>query len=120
MRTLVERTDRPQPDGIPAEVAEELASLRRRLDVAVEATGLGFWEWNLKTDTLTWSERNRALFGLGPKAKVTVERYMALVHPDDRDSVREAFLSARERPGGGDFSIEYRAVADDVMAFTLP
>ena len=115
---------RPLPDGSTAwdglqidvtdrrRIAAELAEQRRRMEIAVEATGLGFWEWDLAADTLTWSDRNRALFGLAPDAPVTIARYNELVHPDDRAALRELFRGLTAN-GGGDFSVEYRVVLPD-------
>jgi PAS domain S-box-containing protein len=76
----------------------------------VEATGLGFWEWDIEAGKVTWSERNRALFGLGSDEPISVPRYLELVHPDDLEAVRKAFLAARDQPSGGDYSIEHRVV----------
>jgi PAS domain S-box-containing protein len=90
--------------------AEELADQRSRLEIAVEATGLGFWEWNPRTNVLKWSERNRAIFGFRPDAPVTIDIYMATIHPDDVDRCREAYIEARDHQDGGDFGMEYRAV----------
>jgi len=113
---------REQPDGTflwdglqvdvtdRREMAAALLEQRRRLEVAVEATGLGFWEWDIEAGKVTWSERNKALFGLPADAEVTVQRYLELVHPDDVEKVREAFVTARDRPEGGDYSIEHRVV----------
>jgi PAS domain S-box-containing protein len=113
---------RPQPDGAVLwdglqidvtdrrSMAAALLEQRRRLEVAVEATGLGFWEWDIPAGQVTWSDRNKAIFGLRPDAKITVERYLELVHPDDRDNVREAFVGARDKPQGGDYSLEHRIV----------
>jgi PAS domain S-box-containing protein len=99
----VDITDRRQ-------MAAELQEQRRRLEVAVEAAGLGFWEWDIGAGRVTWSERNKAMYGLRPHEGVTVERYLSLVHPDDVESVRAAFLSARDKPDGGDYSLEHRIV----------
>jgi|GEM_PF-1833497 len=113
---------RPQPDGAVfwdglqldvterRAMAEELSEQRRRLEMAVEATGLGFWEWDLANDKVSWSERNRQLFGLAPGEPVSVARYLELVHPDDMEAVRAAFASAAEQPAGGDYSQEHRIV----------
>lgn len=90
--------------------AEELEDQRRRMEVAVEATGLGFWEWNLRSNALVWSDRNKAIFGLPPDAPVTIEIYLATIHPDDRARCIEVYAQARDSVGGGDFSMEYRAV----------
>ena len=99
----VDVTDRRQ-------IAAELQEQRHRMEVAVEATGLGFWEWDIEAGKVTWSDRNKALFGLRPHEEVTIERYLALVHPDDVESVQAAFQSARDKPDGGDYSIEHRVV----------
>jgi PAS domain S-box-containing protein len=113
---------RPQPDGAVLwdglqidvtdrrRMAAALVEQRRRLEVAVEATELGFWEWDIPARTVTWSDRNKALYGLPPDAEITVERYLAMVHPEDVDSVRNAFLGARDKPLGGDYSLEHRVV----------
>lgn len=104
-------------DGLMSDITEtrrageELEDQRRRLEVAVEATGLGFWEWDLRTGQLSWSDRNRAIFGLPPDAPVSIEVYMAMVHPDDVERIRTVFRGVRSRPEGGDFDLEYRIVA---------
>lgn len=117
---------RPQPDGrvlwdgLQIDVtdrrrmASELEEQRRRVEIAVEATDLGFWEVDLRSDTLTWSDRNRRLFGLSRQSPVTLPIYMDLVAEEDREQVRESFRRARD--GDGDFSAEYRIVtpADDI------
>ncbi|MET0274080.1 MAG: PAS domain-containing protein [Phenylobacterium sp.] len=91
-------------------IAAELAEQRRRLELAVEATGLGFWEWDLRTRTLIWSERNKALFGLPANDAIDIDRYTALIHPDDLVRAQGVFVEVRDRPGGGDFSVEHRVV----------
>ena len=106
-------------DGLQIDVtdrrrmAAELIEQRRRLAVAVDATGLGFWEWDVEADRIAWSDRNKHLHGLSPEAEVTIASYVALVHPDDVAAVLNAFEAAREKPSGGDYSIEHRIVAPD-------
>jgi PAS domain S-box-containing protein len=116
---------RPQPDGSVFwdglqvdvtdrhQMSDALREQRRRLEVAVEATGLGFWEWDLEAGTLAWSDRNKQLFGLPASAEMTLERYMALVHPEDLPRVTAAYQAARDRPHGGDYSLEHRVVRPD-------
>ena len=104
-------------DGLLSDITElkrtaaELADQRRRMEVAVESTGLGFWEWNPRSGGLVWSERNKAIFGFPPDAPVTIDMYMATIHPDDRDRTLAAYRQARDQAGGGDFAMQYRAVA---------
>lgn len=104
-------------DGLVSDIhpartlADELEDQRRRLEVAVEATGLGFWEWNPRSGALNWSDRNKAIFGLPSEAPVTIELYVATIHPDDRERALETYRRARDAADGGDFAMEYRAVA---------
>jgi PAS domain S-box-containing protein len=106
-------------DGLQIDVSDrrnmaaELLEQRRRMEVAVEAAGLGFWEWEIDAGKVTWSEQNKALYGLAPDAEISVRRYLEMVHPDDVEGVRQAFIEARDRPEGGDYSIEHRIVRAD-------
>ena len=67
----------------------ELAETRRRLELALEATDTGVWEWNLETDTVRWNETLERLMGFEPGAfEGTLEAFVDRVHPDDIDRVR--------------------------------
>jgi len=90
---------------------DDLDALRerlRRLEAAVDATGLGLWEWDVRTGELVWNDRNRELFGVTHAGPLTIEDYPELVHPDDREVVREAYLRAREGPEDSLFGMEHR------------
>jgi len=107
-------------DGLQTDVtetrrlAEELRDQRRRLQMAVEATGLGFWEWDPRGDQVIWSERNKALFGLPPDAgPLDICRYMELVHPEDLPKVQAIYLATETMDHGGDFSVEHRTNAPE-------
>ncbi|MFC3067706.1 sensor histidine kinase [Phenylobacterium soli] len=104
-------------DGLLTDITEakqtalQVEEQRWRLEVAVESAGLGFWQWDPRTNALTWSERNKTLFGLPPEAPITIDIYLAMIHPDDLARCVETYRSVRDRPEGGDFVLEYRAVA---------
>lgn len=106
-------------DGLQTDItdqkrlADELADQRRRLQMAVETTGLGLWEWDPRTEQVLWSERNKALFGLPPDAQVDIHRYMSLIHPDDVARVQEAYRASAEGEDGGDFQVEHRTTRPD-------
>jgi len=102
-------------DGVQIDIgkrrrAEEQAEGQaRRLELAVEATGLGFWEWDLHTGSLSWSDRMKAMYGLPPDAKVDIYVHRALIHPDDRKLVSERYFAVHNAQGG-DFATEHRVV----------
>jgi len=79
-----------------------------RLRQALEGAQEGTWEWDLKTNVLSWDPRSKELFGFAPEAGVDFDCFMAAVHPDDRRKVREALeVVIRDR---ADMRIEFRIV----------
>jgi len=90
---------------------QSIAALRerlRRLEATVDSTGLGLWEWDVRTGAMTWNDRNRELFGIAHKDPLTIQDYAELVHPDDREIVGAAYREAADEPEGGSFVFEYR------------
>jgi len=93
------------------ESIEGLRERLRRLEAAVEATGLGLWEWDVRSGALTWNARNRELYGVVHDRPLTIDDYADLVHPEDRAAMGEAYREVSARPDGGVFSIEHRTLA---------
>lgn len=62
-----------------------------RLGYALDAAGLGWWEWLVPVDTITFGGHFERLFGVEPGGfDGTSDGLVALVHPDDRERVRSA------------------------------
>ena len=60
----------------------------KRLSLALEAARMGIWDYDLATNTIQWSEHVHKLLGLKKDDfDGTLETYMNLVHPDDREHV---------------------------------
>lgn len=94
----------------PGEDGENAMLLR----LAVEATGIGIFDYDLVTRTLRWDERTRAMFGVGRDAPVTYEdTFLEALHPDDRERVDGALQAALDPGGPGLFDDEYRVVSPD-------
>jgi len=90
------------------ESMEQLRERLRRLEAAVDATGIGLWEWNVRTGELTWNDRNRELLGVAHDRPLTIQDYPGLVHPDDLELVRQVYSEALDQPEGGNVLFEYR------------
>jgi PAS domain S-box-containing protein len=73
---------------------EALRESEERLAMAADSAGAGLWSLQLHTGVFWVTERTRAIFGYSSEEVVDVERFMAVVHPDDRDLVREAMEQA--------------------------
>ena len=56
---------------------------------------LGSWELNLITNELTWSDEVFKIFGItAEEFSGTLDGFLGLVHPDDREVVRTAFMNS--------------------------
>jgi PAS domain S-box-containing protein len=94
-----------------AETALRDSELTLRL--AVDAAELGLWDYDVRTGALHWSARLKELYGLPPQAEVDFDRFVGLLHPDDRASVLAGYQAALDPRGDGRFGFEHRICAAD-------
>ncbi|MGH7210083.1 MAG: ATP-binding protein, partial [Acetobacteraceae bacterium] len=87
--------------------------LTERLQLAIAAAELGTWDLDLQTGVLVWSERCRAMFGIGPDAPVSMEDFYAGLHPDDRERITASFAAATDPATRGEYDIEYRTIGKE-------
>lgn len=75
--------------------AEELRSIEQgqRADLLVRSTQAGLLDWDATTGAMTFSERCREILGYPPDSPVWQLPFFDLVHPQDRDLVRERFAA---------------------------
>ncbi|WP_459969290.1 SpoIIE family protein phosphatase [Nocardioides pyridinolyticus] len=77
--------------------------------LAVDAAGVGAFEWDLVTGELRWDERLLELFGLDERAfGGSITAFNERVHPEDLDRVSEALRTAVETCG--EYAAEYRVI----------
>lgn len=92
---------------------EALRRHERRLTEAQRIARLGSWEWDVGTGDLQWSDEVYRLFGRRPREfAATYEAFLAAVHPDDRQGVKEAVKKSLADPDVT-YSIEHRVVCPD-------
>jgi PAS domain S-box-containing protein len=69
--------------------------LEEQLAEAQALTHIGSWDWDVAANRVTWSAELYKIFGLDPTAfGATLEAYLACVHADDREVVRESIQRA--------------------------
>jgi PAS domain S-box-containing protein len=79
------------------EQGRELAETQRRLELALEATDTGVFEWDMQTDDVVWSDSLERVMGLEPgEFDGTFEAFVDRVHPDDMPRVQEQIERATE------------------------
>ena len=82
-----------------------------RLRLALEAGGMGTWEWTIATGKVAWSPSLEAIHGLAPGAfDGTLQGFLKDVHPEDVARVEGDVRAALDR---GTHRIEYRIVRPD-------
>lgn len=86
---------------------------RDRLRLALEAGGMGTWEWTVETNRAVWDETQEALMGLKPgEFDGNVEKhFFDRVHPDDAErlnAILKAALSGNEQ-----YRAEFRVILPD-------
>jgi len=83
--------------------------LERQNDLFVKAQDLadvGAWEYNLRTETLTWTKQVYAIHGLPEDSDLTVEKAIGFYHPEDRSRIEEALTQAVRE--GESYDVELR------------
>lgn len=74
-----------------ARVQTELRQSREWLTLALGAGSAAVWEWDLRTGHIHWSEENASVLGVtSGRRSLRFERWLALVHPDDRAAAKTA------------------------------
>ena len=87
----------------------DLKQSQRRLSNAQRIGEMGDWEWDVCNDSIVSSEQTRRIFGIAPEmGDQGLESFLATVHPEDADRLRQACGRAVE--SGAAFSIDHRIV----------
>lgn len=106
--TLVTGNDISERKRIEAELRQSEA----RLAEAQRIGHIGSWELDIDADRLCWSAELCRIYGVEPpRFGGTLEGYLELVHPEDREHARRHMQQALER--GGPFAFEHRIVKPD-------
>ncbi len=93
-------------------LAEEVEARDARLELMLAASGTGFWEWDVETGELTWSEAIFRQHGLEPADHAPEYGvYLETIHPDDRAAFESAIATAFE--SSGTFDLDFRIVWRD-------
>jgi diguanylate cyclase (GGDEF)-like protein/PAS domain S-box-containing protein len=91
------------------EAEEAVRKSEARLAEAQRLAHLGGWEWDVRTGEISWSDEVYRIYGLPPQSVApSYERFMEVVHPDDRELVRSTIDEALD--GSSPYEVEHRIV----------
>ncbi len=109
-RALVE--DRQQKIEALHDREAELVQLSRRLGLALDASKVGVWDFNLETGALIWDDRMEELYGYPPGSGAhDYADWRDRLHPDDLACAEAEFREAIETRGR--YVSDYRLVLPD-------
>ncbi|EBA15583.1 hypothetical protein RSK20926_15236 [Roseobacter sp. SK209-2-6] len=89
----------------------QLETLSRRLEVAVEVSKIGIWEYDVKTQEVIWDQLLREIYGLERQEPISLDIWKGFIHPEDRDEAVKTLMRAAEE--GGYHTSEYRILQSD-------
>jgi PAS domain S-box-containing protein len=99
--------DRKRAEEAVQLVSSDLKESKAKLEEAQRITHVGYWERDLATDRITWSDETYRIFGLQPQsAPIDLAALQQKVHPDDRKLVSEALEEALG--GRARYNLDYR------------
>ena len=85
---------------------------RLRWGLAIDAAGIGAFDWDLVTGRLAWDEQLIEMFGYDvTDFEESIEAFNARLHPDDLRRVSEALQTCIATCG--DYEAEYRVIRPD-------
>lgn len=100
------------------EVTERLKRSEKMLEQAQAVARVGSYEWNLKTNTVTWSKEIYSIFGVKDhQFGKTFESIRKFIHPEDYIQVMNSIEEAVAREGN--YSIYHRIITPNKQIRTL-
>jgi PAS domain S-box-containing protein len=92
--------------------SEQASRAQHQLDITQAITHMGSWEWNLRTNLVTWSDELFRIYGLEPQSReITLEFFLSRLHQEDRERVHGEVQTALGT--GGRFAYPERIVRPD-------
>jgi hypothetical protein len=109
-RILGVNQDITEQRAAEADLQEKEATFR----LATETASLGIYQVNLSDFTGVWSDRMYAMRGLSPRPGMpTTDEMMAMMHPDDRQALRDRMMAQRDTTSDAVAQYEFRVVWPD-------
>lgn len=92
--------------------ADEVLELSSEwLNLAQYAANAGFWDWDIYTGKLTWSDSLYNLFDIDPNEEATFDMWFSVMNPDDHEMAMNNINTAIEE--GKFLKNEYRIIHSD-------
>src|SRR5436190_2947043 len=81
----------------------ELIASAKKLNEAQQIAQMGHWDWEVSTSRLTWSDNMYNIYGIDPSKSIDYDKFISLVHPDDRANMQANIEFALKHKTFSDF-----------------
>ena len=81
------------------------------MQLALEGSHIGIWDWNLVTGEMHADRRTRALWGISDDTSASFEDFRNALHPQDRERSNDAIGAAPDPTREGDYEFECRVIS---------
>lgn len=95
------------------EAKNALHEREERSDQVIRLAHFGILDHDHRTGKVYWSPVMREIYGVGPDEPASLEGYIQLIHPEDREAVVTAIKQAHDLSGDDLFSLEHRLLCPD-------
>ncbi|NJN69909.1 MAG: PAS domain S-box protein [Nitrospira sp.] len=95
------------------EAKRALHESEERSDQVIRLANFGIFDHDHRTGNVYWSPVMREIYGVGPSEPASVEGYIKLIHPDDREAVVTAMKLTTNSAGDDLNLMEHRVVQPD-------
>ena len=86
--TCQDITERKQAEEERQALSRDLQESNARLEEAQRVAHVGYWEWDLDTGEVIWSDETYRIFGLKPQERpMDLATVRGMVHPEDREAL---------------------------------
>ena len=81
-------TERKRAEEERQALSRDLKESNARLEEAQRVAHVGYWEWDLETGEVIWSDETYRIFGLKPQERpMDLAMVREMVHPEDREAL---------------------------------
>lgn len=95
------------------EAKNALHEREERSDQVIRLAHFGILDHDHRTGKVYWSPVMREIYGVGSDEPASLEGYIRLIHPEDREAVVTAIKQAHDLSGDDLFSMEHRLLYPD-------
>ena len=95
------------------EAKNALHEREERSDQVIRLAHFGIVDHDHRTGKVYWSPVMREIYGVRPDEPASMEGYIQLIHPEDREAVVTAIKQAHDPSGDDLFSMEHRLLYPD-------